>query len=84
MVPRGLRTPGLLLLLWTSAPADVTLRQTSTVTLASFIPPEFQAQIGEQLQGRMSSETLLQIRGDKAYATYGSMGGESPIMDVTS
>ena len=82
MVPCGLRTPGLLLLLWASAPADVTLRPTSTVKLASFIPPEFQAQMREQLQGRMSSETLLEIRGDKAYATYGWMG-ESPIMGVT-
>jgi hypothetical protein len=73
MVRSGLRTPALLLLLWSIAPADVTLRQTSTVKLPPFIPPEFQAQMREQLQRSMPAETLLRIRGDKTYASYGPL-----------
>ena len=73
MVRRSFLAPGLLLLLWSAAPADVTLRQASSIKLPSFIPPEFQAQMREQIQGGMPTETLLRIRGDKAYASYGPM-----------
>jgi hypothetical protein len=73
MVRRSLLAPGLLLLLWSAAPADVTLRQTSTIKLPSFIPPEFQAQMREQLHHSMPPETLLRIRGDKTYASYGPL-----------
>jgi hypothetical protein len=73
MVRSSLRAPALLLLLSSIAPADVTLRQTSTVKLPPFIPPEFQAQMREQLQRGMPAETLLRIRGDKTYASYGPL-----------
>jgi len=73
MVRRGLLAPGLLLLLWRAAPADVTLRQKSSIKLPSFIPPEFQAQMRDQLQASMPDETLLRIRGDMAYASYGPL-----------
>jgi hypothetical protein len=73
MVYRGLLVLALLLLLWTSAAADVTLRQTSTIKLPSFIPPEFQAQMRQQIQSGMPAETLLRIRGDQAYASYGPL-----------
>jgi hypothetical protein len=73
MARRSILAPALVLLLRSTAPADVTLRQTSTVKLPSFIPPEFQAQMRDQLQDSMPAETLLQIRGDKAYASYGPL-----------
>jgi hypothetical protein len=73
MVRSSLRAPALLLLVWSIAPADVTVRQTSTVKLPPFIPPEFQAQMREQLQRSMPAETLLRIRGDKTYASYGPL-----------
>jgi len=72
-VRRSFLAPGLLLLLWSAVPADVTLRQTTTIKLPSFIPPEFQAQMREQLQRNMPAETLLRISGDKAYASYGPL-----------
>jgi hypothetical protein len=73
MAYRSVLISGLVLLLWSTAPADVTLRQTSTVKLPSFIPPEFQAQMRDQLQRSMPAETVLRIRGDKAYASYGPL-----------
>lgn len=73
MVRRSLLASGLLLLFGSIASADVTLRQKSTIKLPSFIPPEFQAQMREQLQAGMPGETVLRIRGDKAYASYGSL-----------
>jgi hypothetical protein len=51
-------------------PADVTFRQTVTVKLP-FVPPEFQAQMREQLPGGMLAERVLRIRADKAYASFG-------------
>ena len=76
MVYRGLLVPALVLLLWTSAPADVTLRQTSTIKLPSFIPPEFQAQMRDQIHGPLAAiadygrndVALLDPQG-KRYAT---------------
>jgi hypothetical protein len=73
MMRRGLLVSGLALLVWSAASADVTLRQTSIIKLPSFIPPEFQAQMREQLQGGMPAETLVRIQGDKAYASYGPL-----------
>lgn len=73
MARRCILVPALALLLWRTAPADVTLRQASTVRLPSFIPPEFQEQMRDQLRGGMPAETLLRIRGDKAYASYGPL-----------
>src|SRR6516165_3207067 len=73
MVRSSILAPGLVLVLWSSAPADVTLRQTSTIKLPSFIPPEFQAELREQLQRSMPAETLLRIRGDKTYQSYGPL-----------
>src|SRR6516225_3922869 len=73
MVPPSILAPALVLLLWSAASADITLRQTSTIKLPSFIPPEFEADIRDQLQRSMPAETLLRIRGDKTYASYGPL-----------
>src|SRR6516225_4566797 len=73
MVPPSILAPALVLLLWSAASADITLRQTSTIKLPSFIPPEFEADIRDQLQRSMPAETVLRIRGDKAYASYGPL-----------
>jgi len=73
MAPRSVLAPGILLLLCGGALADVTLRQTSTVKFPAFVPAELQAQMRDQFQRGMPAETLLRIKGDKSYASFGPL-----------
>jgi hypothetical protein len=83
--------PGVLLLIASGALADVTLRQTTIIKLPSFIPPEFQEQMRQQLQGGLPNETILRIKGDKAYASFGPLAAitdygrnEVTLLDATN
>jgi hypothetical protein len=72
MLRRGVPIAGLALLLCGSVLADVTVRQTNSTKLSSFIPPEIATQWQQQSQSGINSG-ILRIKGDKAYASYGAL-----------
>jgi hypothetical protein len=70
MLRRSVAIAGLHLLLCVGAPADVTVRQSNSMKLPSFIPSEIAKQWE---QGSQASGGLLRVKGDKAYASYGAL-----------
>ncbi|HEY1240495.1 MAG TPA: hypothetical protein VGF16_08050 [Bryobacteraceae bacterium] len=55
------------------ARADLTLRHTFTFHFASFVPPELETQVSQQLSATLPSETLVRIKGDRVYSSFGPL-----------
>ena len=53
--------------------ADLTLRHAFTFHFASFLPPEIEKQARQQLSGTLPSETLVRIKGDRVYSSFGPL-----------
>src|SRR5581483_3804134 len=55
------------------ARADLTLRHTSSFKFAPLLPPEAEKQARQQLSGTLPSETLVRIKGDQVYSSFGPL-----------
>jgi hypothetical protein len=56
-----------------TARADLTLRHTLSFHFASFLPPEMEAQVRQQMNAALPQQTVVRIKGGRVYSSFGPL-----------